>query len=114
MVGGGPEADRDGVATVRTGARRSLLVLLTAVGLLAAAPGPATAAPVPLATWIVTYDAPPSSYQLGVLSGVTDMVHGFTKLPAAVVVAPPGAQALLRALLGVKGVYANETYHFLS
>src|SRR4051812_18369239 len=42
------------------------------------------------------------------------MVHGFSKVPAAVVVAPPGAQALLRALPGVKGVYANETYHFLS
>lgn len=67
-----------------------------------------------MTSWIVTFASAPSSYQVDVLRGVSDAVHGFTEIPAAVIVAPPGAAALLRALPGVKGVYPNTAYHFLS
>jgi len=93
---------------------RRLLVLGVAPLLLAASFVPtATAAPA-LTTWIVTYDRAPSPYQVDVLKGVSDAVHGFREVPAAVVVAPTAAASLLRALPGVRGVYANETYHYLS
>jgi serine protease AprX len=85
-----------------------------ALALVAVSSSPAYADPVPLTTWIVTYDAPPSSFQLDVLEGVSDAIHGFAEVPAAVVVAPTSAAALLRGLPGVQGVYANETYHYLS
>src|SRR3954454_23144858 len=94
---------------------RRLLALLVAPLVLAAAFVPASASAAPaLTTWIVTYDRVPTSYQLDVLRGVTDAVHGFRELPAAVVVAPTAAATLLRALPGVRAVYANETYHYLS
>src|SRR3954452_15657591 len=93
--------------------RRLLVVALASLLLAASFVSPAAAAPA-LTTWIVTYDRAPSSYQLDVLKGVTDAVHGFRELPAAVVVAPTAAVSLLRALPGVRGVYANETYHYLS
>jgi serine protease AprX len=93
---------------------RRLLTLAVAPLLLATAfAPPATAAPA-LTTWIVTYDGVPTSYQLDVLRGVSDAVHGFRELPAAVVVAPTAVASLLRALPGVRAVYANETYHYLS
>src|SRR4051812_33547893 len=93
--------------------RRLLVAALASLLLAASFVSQAAAAPA-LTTWIVTYDRAPSSYQLDVLKGVTDAVHGFRELPAAVVVAPTAAVTLLRALPGVRGVYANETYHYLS
>ncbi|MDX6218291.1 MAG: serine protease AprX, partial [Frankiales bacterium] len=105
------------MATLRQCFARTLLALLSTLGLLAlglstgVVPAAADGA---LTTWIVTYDAPPSSYQLGVLDGVSDAVHGFTEVPAAVVVGPAALAGLLRGLPGVKGVYPNETYHYLS
>ncbi|MCW2672012.1 MAG: hypothetical protein JWP14_601 [Frankiales bacterium] len=101
------------MTTLRQRSARCLVVLAALAGLLAAGLAPA-GADVALTTWIVTYDAPPSSYQLGILAGVSDAVHGFTEVPAAVVVAPPSAAGLLRGLPGVRGVYPNETYHYLS
>ncbi|MDP9181289.1 MAG: S8 family serine peptidase [Actinomycetota bacterium] len=65
-------------------------------------------------TYIVTYSGPPTISQLGVLRGVTDAVHGFSSVPAAVVVAPAGTGALLRELPGVRGVYPNTRYQWLS
>jgi serine protease AprX len=93
---------------------RHLAPLAVAGLLLGIAPQPAGAADAPLTTWIVTYSTPPSLAQLDVLGGVSDAVHGFTEVPAAVVIAPTAAATLLRGLPGVEGVYANETYHFLS
>src|SRR5690242_10673584 len=93
---------------------RRLLILAVAPLLVAASYVPAAQAAPALTTWIVTYDRVPTPYQLDVLKGVTDAVHGFRELPAAVVVAPTAAATLLRALPGVRGVYANETYHYLS
>ena len=101
--------DRDHMNTFR----RSL-VTLAALALMVTLPSPASASPVPLTTWIVTYAAPPSAFEVGVLSGVSDAVHGFTEIPAAVVVAPTAAGSLLRSLPGVVGLYANETYHYLA
>jgi serine protease AprX len=92
-------------------------VLLTGAAtalLLGTAPSVAAADPGPLTTWIVTYASPPTADQLDVLGGISDAVHGFTEVPAAVVVAPAGVVGLLRGLPGVEGVYANETYHYLS
>jgi serine protease AprX len=77
-------------------------------------PSAASADAGPLTTWIVTYAAPPTSGQLDVLEGISDAVHGFTEVPAAVVVAPASLVGLLRGLPGVEGVYANESYHYLS
>jgi serine protease AprX len=106
----GPErVHGDRVNTLRA------LAVTVAAGLLAAAtPAPARADAGPLTTWILTYAAPPSAAQLDVLDGVSDAVHPFTELPAAVVVAPTGLSGLLRGLPGVQGVYANERYHYLS
>jgi serine protease AprX len=49
-----------------------------------------------------------------VLGGITDAVHGFTAVPAAVVVAPTAVAPLLRELPGVRGVYPNTRYRWLS
>lgn len=91
--------------------RLSLPVLL---GILVALAGPtgtgSASTSAPLASWIVTFDAPPAAGQLEVLRGVSDAVHGFTAVPAAVVVAPAAAVPLLRGLPGVRGVWANERY----
>ena len=100
--------------TLRQYSRRTLLLVSAAVGLLVGTVAPATADPVPLTTWLVTYSAPPSSYQLDTLGGLSSATHGFSSIPVAVVVAPASAVTLLRALPGVKGVYPNETYHYLS
>jgi serine protease AprX len=89
--------------------RRLVVPLL--VALLAALVGPATPAQAgPLQTWVVTFDRPPTVQQLDVLRGATDAVHGFTAVPAAVVVAPTALVPLLRGLPGVRGVWANERY----
>ena len=61
---------------------RRLSVTIAATALLGASPSPAAADPMPLATWIVTYDSAPSPYQIDVLRGVTDAVHGFSEVPA--------------------------------
>ena len=102
------------MTTLRQYFAKALLVLAAALGLLGPAAVPAAADTLPLTTWLVTYSAPPSSYQLDTLGGVSSSIHGFGSIPVAVVVAPAGAASLLRALPGVKGVYANETYHYLS
>jgi serine protease AprX len=92
--------------------RRSALTVLaataTAVATLQAPP--AAHASGPVSSWIVTYDAPPSPVDLQVLRSVSDAVHGFVAVPAAVVNAPDGLVPLLRRLPGVRGVWANETY----
>jgi serine protease AprX len=95
-----------------TAARR--LPIAALVGLvLALVPAPSRAAGA-LDTFIVTYAAPPTVSQLGVLKGVGDAVHGFTAVPAAVVVAPNAVAPLLRELPGVRGVYPNTRYQWLS
>ena len=68
----------------------------------------------PLTTLIVTYAAPPTPSQVGVLKGLSEAVHGFSAVPAAVVVAPTAAAPLLRQLPGVRGVYPNTQYEYLS
>ena len=85
-----------------------MTALLALAGSLAVPAAPASAAP--LETWIVSLDAPPSAGTLEVLRGVSDAVHGFTAVPAAVVVAPAPLVPLLRRLPGVRGVWANERY----
>jgi serine protease AprX len=67
-----------------------------------------------LTTLIVTYSAPPTPSQLGVLKGLTDAVHGYQSVPAAVVVVPAAVAPLLRELPGVRGVYPNTRYQWLS
>jgi serine protease AprX len=90
------------------------LPLAAAAGLLLGlVPAPSQAAGL-LDTFIVTYSAPPSAAQLGVLGGITDAVHGFQAVPAAVVVAPTAVAPLLRELPGVRGVYPNTRYRWLS
>ena len=93
--------------------RRTAVTLGCTAVLTAGLVPPAAATPA-LTTWIVTYDAAPTSYQLDVLRGVSETVHGFRELPAAVVGAPTAAASLLRALPGVRRVYADETYRYLS
>lgn len=90
------------------------LSITTLVGfLLALVPSPSRAAGV-VDSFIVTYAGPPTAGQLAVLGGVSDAVHGFVSVPAAVVVAPTAVAPLLRELPGVTGVYPNATYHYLS
>lgn len=93
--------------------RRLASVLGVAALVLSLAPA-SPAGALDLTTLIVTYDAPPTSGQLDVLSGVSDSVHGFQAVPAAVVVAPATAAPLLRELPGVRGVYPNAQYRWLS
>ena len=97
--------------TLRRSALAALAVVAAVIGM---SPSPAAADPVPLTTWVVTYAAPPSAAQVGVLKGLTDAVHGFSAVPAAVVVAPAGVAPLLRELPGVRGVYPNTPYRWLS
>ncbi|HUR15506.1 MAG TPA: S8 family serine peptidase [Mycobacteriales bacterium] len=90
------------------------LTLSALAGLIVAlVPVPSSAAGV-LETFVVTYSGPPTLGQLGVLGGVSDAVHGFEAVPAAVVVAPTAVAPLLRALPGVTGVYPNTRYRYLS
>jgi serine protease AprX len=79
-----------------------LAVLLTALVGASGAVAP------PPATYIVTFDAPPTAEQLATLSGVASGVHGYRHLPAAAVVAPTTEYALLANLPGVRGVYPNR------
>jgi serine protease AprX len=114
MAGPPVEDHRDDMSTQRGRFWKLLLAGSAAALLLGTTPTSAVADPGPLTTWIVTYADPPSSAQLDVLGGVSEAVHGFTAVPAAVVVAPASLVGLLRGLPGVQGVYANETYHYLS
>lgn len=110
MAPGPAGPHREGVTTVR----RVSIAVATGLLLLGLAPSPARAETAPLTTLIVTYATPPSTVQLGVLKGITDAVHGFTAVPAAVVVAPASIAPLLRGLPGVRGVYPNTQYRWLS
>lgn len=101
---------RDCVTTFR----RLSVPAVAAIFLLGLSPSPAQADAAPLTTLIVTYATPPSTTQIGVLKGLTDAVHGFTAVPAAVVVAPAAVAPLLRELPGVRGVYPNTQYQWLS
>jgi serine protease AprX len=114
MAERGARGHRDGVNTQRGRLAQALLAGVVVTTLVGMSPSPAAAEVGPLMTWIVTYDAPPTSDQLDVLEGVSDAVHGFTEVPAAVVVAPATEAGLLRGLPGVQGVYPNEAYHYLS
>ncbi len=93
---------------------RDLSLTLLAAALALSGTTSAAATEPPLTTWIVTFGSAPTAHQVEVLRGVSDSVHGFQQVPAAVVVAPFGAASLLRSLPGVHGVYANETYRLLS
>ncbi len=106
-----PSVRRDGGVMITL---RRLSVTLLAFLLVPALSVPAHAAPQVLTSWIVTFGQVPSGHQVDVLRGVSDAVHGFSELPAAVVVAPAGAAPLLRALPGVRGVYPNTTYRYLA
>ena len=103
---------RSRLLTVRV--RRSVTVLSTAAavsaGILTAAP-PAQA--VGLGAYVVTYSAPPTNEDLEALSSVATSVHGFRYLPAAAVMAPLDATAILRGLPHVKGVYADRSLKLL-
>ena len=99
-------------ARVLTLRRATVTVLAASLGLTLI--GPARADQPALTSLIVTFAAPPSAYQVDVLRGVTEAVHGFTEIPAAVVVAPAAAATLLRSLPGVKGVYPNTRYQYLA
>lgn len=88
--------------------RSALSALAVSLAGLLGVPAPAGASPV--GTWIVTLDAPPTPVDLDVLRSVSDAVHGFAALPAAVVNVPSDVVPLLRRLPGVRGVWANESY----
>ncbi len=92
--------------------RRVSLAVASGV-LVALVPAPSHASGV-LESFIVTFEDPPSAGQLEVLGGVSDAVHGFAGVPAAVVVAPAAVAPLLRGLPGVVGVYPNTRYEYLS
>jgi serine protease AprX len=100
------------VTTLRRLPARSSLIGLAGLVLSLVPSSPARAAD--LTTLIVTYSAPPTATQLDVLKGVTDAVHGFQAVPAAVVVVPSAVAPLLRELPGVRGVYPNTQYQWLS
>src|SRR5688572_22356077 len=99
MACGKTSAQREPVSTLRR-----LSLVAAAATSLAFLPTPSHATDL-LETFVVTYSAPPTVSQLGVLKGVTDAVHGFSEVPAAVVVAPAVVAPLLRELPGVRGVY---------
>ncbi|HEX8002002.1 MAG TPA: S8 family serine peptidase [Mycobacteriales bacterium] len=65
------------------------------------------------ATYVVTFDAPPSQVDVDVLRGVANGVHPYAHVPAAAVVLPQALVPLLRNLPGVRGVWANESYRLL-
>ena len=74
---------------------------------------PAAHAVVPLTTFIVGYDDPPTSHDLDTLAGVGLGIHGFRHVPAAVVVALPTAKRTIARLPGVRGVFENESFDLL-
>ena len=64
---------------------RRLVALLVASALFTAAGmgAPLASASVPLATYVVTFDQPPSTDDVNVLSGIARSVHAFEHVPAA-------------------------------
>jgi serine protease AprX len=93
----------------RTMIRRGLPILVLAIGLI----GASGATGLPAVSYVVTYDAPPTAAQVEALFGIATGVHGYTHLPAAAVVVPPGSEALLRNLPGVRGVYPDSALEYL-
>jgi len=91
------------------GAARRGLLLLLAAGLI----GASGATVLPVSTYVVTFDAPPTAEQIETLTGIAVGVHGYSHLPAAVAVVPPAAVGLLRNLPGVRGVYPDEPLKYL-
>jgi serine protease AprX len=90
---------------MRRKAVRGLLHAVVFAGILATA----SRATVPAAaTYVVTFAAPPTAAQVQMLTGIASGVHAYQHLPAAVVVVPPAAHALLANLPGVRGVYPNR------
>jgi serine protease AprX len=100
---------------LRRGIAQSLRALafavLTTLGVTSLAT-PA-AADLALTTYVVTFDAVPTTTDLDVLRGVATSVKGFEHLPAAVVRVADSLVPLLRNLPGVRGVWANERYALL-
>ena len=84
---------------------RFLSAPILACALLVA--GPATAVLDPAATWLVTYDAPPTPAQIEALSAIASGVHAFQTLPVAAAVVPPDLLGVLANLPGVRGIYPN-------
>ncbi|MFA5788046.1 MAG: S8 family serine peptidase [Actinomycetota bacterium] len=72
--------------------------------LYSGAPAPAE---ISLGTYIVTFDALPTTEQIEALSATAVGVHGFAHLPAAVVVAAPVDLRLLANLPGVRKMFPN-------
>ncbi|MFA5787799.1 MAG: S8 family serine peptidase [Actinomycetota bacterium] len=72
--------------------------------LYSGAPAPAEPS---LGTYIVTFDAPPTTEQIEALSANAVGVHGFAHLPAAVVVAAPADLRVLANLPDVRRVFPN-------
>ena len=91
---------------------RTLASLLALAALVATGLGGSALATTPLfATYIVTYDAPPTPAQLDALRALSDdAAAGFSYVPAAAVNVPPTLLPILRQLPGVRRVYANESY----
>ena len=87
-------------------ARGLLLLLLT--GFIGAS-GATLPAPV---TYVVTFDGPPTAAQIETLHGIALGVHAYQHVPAAAVVVPAAATALLRNLPGVRGVYPDQPLQY--
>jgi serine protease AprX len=88
--------------------RRGLALLVLAAGLIGA-----SGATVPLAaTYVVTFDAPPTAAQIDSVAAIASGVHAYRHLPAAVAVIPPGLAGLLRNLPGVRGVYPDRALEY--
>ncbi len=68
----------------------------------------ASATDTPFGTYIVTFDAPPTTQQVETLSGIALGIHPYQHLPVASVVIPLTDLALLANLPGVTGVYPNR------
>ena len=90
-------------ALAMLGAGTALLVMDLAVA-------PVAEAQVPLATYIVSFDGPPTAIEVETLAGVARSVHAFEHVPAAVVVIDVTDLALLTQLPGVLRVTPNLSH----
>jgi serine protease AprX len=90
---------------------RRLLGTMVLSGLATLIGAAGAVSPPPL-SYIVNFDAPPTSAQLETLASIATGVHGYTRLPMAAVVIPPGSLGLLRNLPGVKGIYPNTVLKY--
>jgi serine protease AprX len=84
------------------------LPLLLAAGLI----GASGATVLPAATYVVTFDAPPTVAQVQTLAGIALGVHPYAHLPAAAVVVSPALVGVLRNLPGVRGVYPDKSLEY--